>query len=217
MLMDNMAYLQQIAGVDNSLNSKGKKKNPLSKLLNVWVLAGAGIFIVLIIIVALIASSLNKVDTKDQDLMTQSYWMANYLVNETLDEYADQVKNSDIRNMTASFRSVLNEIILNDAGLMLSEYGIEVDDFDEEDNEIVAQEKKANDELNSTLEDARLNGILDRVYLREITMQVAYIRSYQSEIAERTKNSKVEEFSLKADANLGNIYEQFHSFKSLTI
>lgn len=215
--MDNMAYLQQIAGVDNSMNSKAKKDNPLSKLLNVWVFVGLGIFIVLIIVVMMFVSAMNKVDTKDQDLMKQSWWMSNYLIENTLDEYVDDVKNSDIRNMTASFRSVLKEVMLNDQSLLLSEYGIEVDDVDEGTDPIVVAEKEANDKLNEELEQARLSGLLDRVFLREIAMQIAYLRSYQSGIAERTENAAISDFSKKADSNLENLYEQFHNFKSLTI
>ena len=215
--MDNMAYLQQISGVDNSMSSKAKKDNPLSKLLNVWVFVGAGIFIALMIAIAVIVSLLNKVDTKDQDLLQHSWWMSYYLTDVTFDEYADDVKSSDIRNMTASFRSVLNEILKNDENLLLSEYGIEVDDLDEETDPIVLAEKETNDKLNAELEQARLSGLLDRVFLREITMQIAYLRAYQSEISERTSNAAVQEFSLKADSNLGNLYNQFHDFKSITI
>ena len=215
--MDNMAYLQQIAGVNNSMNSKAKGNSPLSKLLNVWTFVGIGIFIALIIGLAVLVSALNKVDTKDQDLMTRSYWMAHFLIENTFNEYADQVKNSDIRNMTASFKSVLNEIVVNEQTIMLDEFDLKVDDYDEDDNPIVAEEHEHNDKLNQTLEDARLNGILDRVFLREIAMQIAYMRSYQSEIAERTTNEAAKEFSLKADANLGNLYDQFHNFRSLAI
>lgn len=217
MLMDNMAYLQQIAGVNNSMNSKAKGNSPLSKLLNVWTFVGIGIFIALIIGLAVLVSALNKVDTKDQDLMTRSYWMAHFLIENTFNEYADQVKNSDIRNMTASFKSVLNEIVVNEQAIMLDEFDLKVDDYDEDDNPIVAEEHEHNDKLNQTLEDARLNGILDRVFLREIAMQIAYMRSYQSEIAERTTSEAAKEFSLKADANLGNLYDQFHNFRSLAI
>ena len=113
--MDNMAYLQQIAvGGNNSANAKKDKNGILSKILNVWTLAIGGGVILLLIIIVVIAGALNKVDTKDQDLMTQSYWASKYLNEKTLSEYAGDIKNSDIRNMTASLRSVLNEIVLNE-------------------------------------------------------------------------------------------------------
>ena len=61
--MDNMAYLQQIAGNDNSLANNSKQGRGLPKFLNIWTMLGAGIFLVLLIIVMVIASSMNKVDT----------------------------------------------------------------------------------------------------------------------------------------------------------
>lgn len=215
--MDNMAYLQQISGVNNSLNSKAKKKGPLSKILNVWVFVGIGLFIALIVGVSVLVATLNKVDTKDQDLMTQSFWMANYLIDDTFTGYTDLVKDSGIRNMSASLKSVLSEIKLGYKTIMEEEYGINVENLSKEEDPIVVGEGEHNDELNTKLENARLNGILDRVYLREITMEIAYLRSYQSEIVERTSNENVKAFALKAEGNLKDLYDQFYDYKSLTI
>jgi hypothetical protein len=215
--MDNMAYLQQIAGVDNSLNNPSKKGGlKLPSFINIWTMLGAGLLIIVIVIVMVLTAAMNKVDSKDQDLMIESYWMSTYLMEETFDEYSEDLKSPDIRNMTASLKSVLSEIILNDTNILLEEYGIEVDDGDDEEG-IPADESAKNTELNSVLEDARLNGILDRVYVREITMQIAQLRAKQSEIAARTKNDKAREFAEKAESNLDNIYEQFHNYKNLAI
>ena len=224
--MDNMAYLQQIAvGGNNSANAKKDKNGILSKIFNIWTLAIGGGVILLLIIIVVIAGALNKVDTKDQDLMTQSYWASKYLNEKTLSEYAGDIKNSDIRNMTASLRSVLNEIVLNEENLLLSEYGIEADDTEE--NELAMKELERIDgpeegttdliTLDETLEEGRLNGILDRTFLREMTLQIAILISYQSECAERTKNSSVKDFSSKAESNLQNLYDQFYNFKSPTV
>ena len=222
-----MAYLQQIAANGNN-NLQNKSGNSFfSKIFNKWTFLISGGVALLLVIIIVLVSALNKVDTKDQDLMTRSYWAATYLNETALDEYANQVKNSDIRNMSASLKSVLNEIILNEANLMLSEHSIELDDTEEGE---IAREEKAkitgleadegsSDEtpLTTTLENGRLNGILDRTFLREITMQIAYLISYQSECAERTKSSNVKNFSLKAEANLQNLYDQFYNFNSPTI
>ena len=147
--------------------------------------------------------------------MTRSYFAAQYLIDGTFRDYADEVKNSDIRNMTASLKGVLNEIILNESSLMLSVYGVEMRDLEE--SGIALDEKEKNSDLNIELENGRLNGLLDRTFLREVTMQIAYLISYQSECSARTKNKDIENFSVKAESNLKNIYEQFYNFKSPTI
>ena len=217
--MDNMAYLQQIAvGGNKNVSPKSGGSDLLKKIFNKWTILIGVILLVLVIIAivaAYIVSALNTVDTKDQDLMTRSYWAAEYLNEETFNTYASKVKNSDIRSMTASLRSVLNEIILNEGNLMLSEFEIKVKDTKKSD--IATEELNKNTTLNATLEEGRLNGILDRTFLREITMQIAYLISYQSECAERTKNNSVKEFSEKAKLNLQNLYDQFYNFSSPTI
>ena len=217
MLMDNMAYLQQIAGVDNSLNNPSKKGGfKLPKFVNVWTMLGAVLLIVIIVIVMVITSAMNKVDSKDQDLMIESYWKSHYLVEETIGEYLNEIKSPDIRNMSASLKSVLVEITLNETNILLEEYGIELDSLGEEEGIPVDEHDKVS-ELNDTLNDARLNGLLDRVYVREMTMQIAELKAKQSEIAARTKNEKAREFAEKAESNLDNIYEQFHNYKNLSI
>ncbi len=217
MLMDNMAYLQQIAGVDNSMKAKANPKSPFSKFLNVWTFVGLGIFIVLIIGVALLVAALNKVDTKDQDLMQQSYWRSRYIVEETMEKYSENLKNSDIRDKTSSLKSVLNEIMLNSKNLLLDKNGFDIESINEDDDPIAVEQKKFNTEFNTELENARLNGILDRIYIREVAMQIAYLRSYQSEIVERTKDDDIRSVAEKAKNNLDNLYDQFQNFNSLMI
>ena len=100
---------------------------------------------------------------------------------------------------------------------MNSVYSVKVESFNAKNNDIVAKVEEVNTKLNDTLEDVRLNGILDRVYLREMTLQIAHLRSYQAEIKERTSKSGVKDFAEKTESNLGNLYNQFFNFKSNTI
>ncbi len=215
--MDNMAYLQQIATGSNNTPQKQapKAENPLSKVLNIWTALIAGAIAIIIAIIVLVSNMMNAVDTKDRDLMLQSYWQSYYLLEETYDEYVDDIKSSDVRNMAASFKSVLNEVKLNEEQLLLNEYEIEVGDTEEE--EIATTEKSVNSAVNAELEEGRLSGRLDRAFLREMIMQIANLRSYQSEIAERAKSVEVRGFHVKSDNSLDTLYTQFHDYKSLAI
>lgn len=215
MLMDNMAYLQQIAGTDNSLAANSQKNNDFfSKIFNIWTGLALGGLAIILIIVGVVASIMNKVDTKDQDLMQQSYFMSSYMMEQIMNggDYMNNIKNSDLRSMSASFASVLREISLKDSEFLLNKYEIEVDELQEE--QVALDEQEKIDALASTLTTGRLNGVLDRTWLREMTLQIAIIRSYQSEIAARTKDEEIQEFSARITSNLDNIYNQFHDFKS---
>ncbi len=215
MLMDNMAYLQQIAGTNNTLDTNAKKDGFFSKIFNIWtLLIGGGLFIVLMIVLVIVGA-MNKVDTKDQDLMQQSYFMARYMTENTFSEYNEDIKNSDVRNMSASFKAILQEIILKDKEFLMDRHEIDVDDLEEEP--VATDEKDKIEELNNTLKLGRLNGVFDRTWLREMTMQIAIIRSYQSEIAARTKDEEIKDFSERIESNLTNVYNQFHDFKGLGI
>lgn len=216
--MDKMAYLQQISTSNNA--AKKGKNSALLEILKKIVTVRNGIILGIIILVLVVGSvvlgELTKVDTRDQDLLKRSYFMVTDLMDETMDEYAEDVKNSDIRDMSASFKSIMTELQKNDADLLSSFYGVE-DVSDEDEGDIATDEKNKNDELNSTLEDARLSGRLDRVYLREMTMQIAYLISYQSECGERTKNQTVKDTVNKSEESLKTLYEKFNNFESPTI
>ena len=214
--MDNMAYLQQIS-TTNGGNPKASPSggNFLSKFLNIWTISIGSAFIIILIIVFIVVGQLNKVDNKDQDLLRKSYWMSYNLVEKTMSEYEDLVKNSDIRDMSATFKAILGSIILNDANFLNDVYGIEVGQ--EEEGPEATEESEKVDILNSTLEEGRLSGLLDRVYLREMTMQVAYIQSYQSEIAERAKDENVIENARKTKESLQELYNRFSNFNSPTV
>ena len=221
MLMDNMAYLQQISSSSTSpAPSNGKKINlkiDFSKLLNVWTALIAGIFVLLILVVCVVAAVLGKTeDTGDKDLLLKSYFMAYDLNNDVFSEnYLENVKNSDIRNMSASFSTVLNEIAKKDEEFLKEKYDIDIYSMSESD---IATEEQTNvTKLADTLTTGKLNGVLDRTWLREMTMQVARIRAYQSGILARVDDEEIVEFVTRTEQNLDNIYNQFHDFKSVGI
>ena len=226
--MDNMAYLQQIAGGgNNKSNSRGNGTGFLSKFMNKWTAIIGGFSLLLIIGLIIIVNILGTVDTKDQDLMKKSFWASKHLTERVITNFQNDIKSSDIRNMTASLSSVLNEIQTNESSLLSSAYNIIAESTQNSPIEqaelerLVGLEGKTytgdNVPLYTTLENGKLNGILDRVFLREMTLQIAILISYQSECADRTKNASVKEFSEKAKTNLQDLYDQFYNFKSKAI
>ena len=218
--MDNMAYLQQISGASSAPLSSNKKKKfefNFSKIFNVWTAVIAGALIALLIIVGVVVSVLNRApDMGDRDLMIQSYFTSSYMTEQIFDgSYLEDVKNSDIRNMSMSFAAVLKEVVQNDKEFLLNKYGVDVGEIDEE--AIALSAKEGIDELAKKFNDAKLNGVLDRTWLREMTMQVAILRSYQSGILARVDDEEIVEFAGRIESNLDNIYNQFHDFKSVGI
>jgi hypothetical protein len=117
--------------------------------------------------------------------------------------------------MSASFSTVLNEIVKKDEEFLKEKYDIDIYSMSESD---IATEEQTNvTKLTDTLTTGKLNGVLDRTWLREMTMQVARIRAYQSGILARVDDEEIVEFATRTEQNLDNIYNQFHDFKSAGI
>jgi hypothetical protein len=218
--MDNMAYLQQISGATNNLGTQPKKQSGnsiLSKIFNIWTILGVIVLTIVITVTVVVSSVMNQVDTKDQELLQESYWLSEALTKDTYNEYYRDLKNSDIRNMTESLMSVLNELMLDEKSLLKTQFGVDISKQSKSKDEIPVKAYADNAKMNAKLKDARLSGFLDRVFLREITMQVAVLRSIHSEIAARTKNAATKSISETATNNLDNLYQQFHNFSSVSI
>ncbi len=206
--MDNMAYLQQIAVEKKA----AKDDSVLKKIFNPKIILGVLGFIVFLVALVLVLKVVSKSSSKDKDYLTQSYFSAKYLNEKTVANYGKKLRNSDLRDMTVSLKSVLNEISVEEGALLKSEYDMDLSAAASE--EIATNELGMNSVLNATLDDGVLNGILERVYVREMTMQIAYIISYHTGCLDATKNSKVKTVLEKELTNLQNIYDQFYNFKS---
>src|SRR5574344_3040133 len=211
--MDNMAYLQQIAVDNNKPKSQKPGNNFLLKFLNIKTAIIALAVIVVLIIIGAITSSMHKVDNKDQDLLVQSWYDANSIIETTYDSYYDYLKSSDIRSLAASIKSALIGIRADDQSILLDKYGIEVDDLD--DGDIAKAEVEKNSTLNSALEQARLDGVLDRTFAREMALQLAYLRSYQSGCGARVTDQDILDKTNAAVSNLDNLYTQLNAFAGL--
>jgi len=211
--MDNYAYLQQISGATNkkpTSTGKGLGSFDITKFLNWKIFAILGLVIALIIGVSVVASSMNQVDTRDRDLLIQSYYRATYLTKETLNDYITKLKSSDLRDMSASLRTILTEMINDYDKVLLDNYGVNVEKLKK--GSIATSELNINNKLQSTLEYARMNAKLDRTYNSEITMQIAYLVSFQSECNVRTEYNAVKTVTEKYKTNLKTIYDQFSAY-----
>lgn len=68
------------------------------------------------------------------------------------------------------------------------------------------------EEMMATLENGRLNGILDRVYTREMTYQIAMLISLEQETYNKTKKDILKEALTSSMSNLDKLHEQFDNY-----
>lgn len=71
----------------------------------------------------------------------------------------------------------------------------------------------ANEDLASSLEDARLNGIYDRIYANEMHTQVQYILAYMESIKKNNSRKSMQEFISKNESSFETIQESIETFQ----
>ena len=207
MLMDNKQYLESIA---KDTRAAGTPKKGLFGLgLNIppvakKLLIGVGIALVLIIIVAMIVSILGGTGDKERDYVDKVYLRTSHLAKE-IPAYNKQVKSSQLRSMGTSLVSVLNETEYSIANVLKNDFAAEK--IDESENNAMA-------ELLTNLDNAQLNGLLDRVFHREITYQIGTLLSMEHEAYTSTKISGLKSALETSMNNLNQLYEQFQNFTS---
>lgn len=82
------------------------------------------------------------------------------------------------------------------------------------DPKITSQE--STEELMKTLDDARLNGIFDRIYAREMSYKLDTTLILITQLESKTKNSSQRAFLTATHKNLAPLQEQFSEFNTTT-
>lgn len=209
--MDNKSYLESIA---KDTRSAGIVKPGLFSF-NIppvvkKILIGVGIALGLLIIIAIIAGLASGGGDKERDYVDKIYLRTSHLVEET-GTYNKVVKSSQLRSMGTSLLSVLTETQYSIANILKNDFGVsnietpKSEKTTEEENAVMA-------EYLNNLENARLNGILDRVYARELTYQIGMVLSLEHEAYARTDKSSLKSALASSMDNLNQLYEQFGDF-----
>lgn len=144
-----------------------------------------------------LGSMLGNLGGKSNDLTKQLYTRTANL-NTTLNTYNRSLKSSQLRAIGVSLSA-----ILTNASNQLSGY-LSANSKDKDvlalDEKTSASETALIEELNTSLTNAQLNGVLDRYYDNLIGLQVSLLLSQTSQLLARTK-----------DANLISILTNFHT------
>lgn len=200
--MDRQEYLNQISAKNRSAKG-GKPKILSSKFF--WVGAiGIGALILIIIIGALLGGG--KTSGKDQ-LFSLILHINN--TSELIETYQQNVKSSDLRASSASLYSVLT----NDSK-KLTEFAEEKYNFKEKDVEksLIEEEATAKDGLEAELFEAKINGVLDRIYAHKMAYEISLITNREVQIMKSVNNDSLDDILTTSYNSLDNLYEKFNGF-----
>lgn len=205
--MDNFTYLNQISQSARAKASPKPKKDLFNFSLGKIILGGLVIFFILMVFGGLLGS----INGKPKDLAKQVYARSTSL-SETITNFTPYVKSSRLRSIGVSLSTILNH-----SGSQLATY-IGGEDQDEKDfklsKKIEEQETQNSESLNISLTNAKLNGILDRAYENQITLQVSLLLSQISELLARTKDENLITILTTYQSNLQTIHNNLEAYSS---
>ena len=164
----------------------------------------AGVLILAIIVVTAVTSSgggpspssLSAIATKFDALKVVS------------DDAEKKIQSSELRVINSSLNlSLTNANRDLQEPLKLQEISLK-----DKKNTSISAVRTEFEELDGRLEDARLNGIYDRTYAREIGYQLTTLRSDMVVLYKKTRSTSLKSALESADANLKPLAEDFSSF-----
>ena len=201
--MDGQEYLNQI-----SASNRPVKQSKLNQILtNKFFLIGVGALaaLIIIIIIGTIISS-GKGDEK-KDSITLLLRINN--TSGIIEEYQDSVRSSELRANSASFNTVLQ-----DTSKKLEDYLVQNYNYKEKDasKTTVEQLTLEKDGLIEELYEAKINGVLDRIFAHKMAYQIEVLTAESSQIQKITKNEILQDILGTFSSSLENLYDKFNNF-----
>ena len=204
--MDSQQYLNQISEMSRPApKSKGKGISGL--LSSKFFLVGA-IGVVLLIVIIIIGSILggNKSDNK-----TLCYDLKLHLDNtaEVIDEYQQYVKSSELRSSSASLLGVLTNTSRDLTTYLEDKYNFKDKDISKT---MVEQADLVKDDFLNELFEAKINGILDRIYAHKMAYEISLLTAEESQLYNSSKDESLSNLLNTSYESLNNLYDKFNDF-----
>ena len=107
-------------------------------------------------------------------------------LNSELSTYSKQVKSASLRSTGGSLSAIITNSTFSLSSLLTSDYGLNPE-------EITPSAELASEfeSSHSSLEAARLNGLLDRAYANELEYSVSVILAIEGSILEKSENESI--------------------------
>ena len=201
--MEGQEYLNQISAM-NRPEKKAKSNGILQSKFFLVGAIGVAIFVLLAIVGAVLGSGSGGEKNR-------SFALKLHLDNtaEVVQEYQASVKSSDLRSNSASLYSVITN-----TSRELTDYLTEKYDYKDSavDKNLVEEATLARDGLESELFEAKINGVLDRIYAHKMAYEIALLTAEETKIINSTGNTSLKELLANSYDSLDNLYTKFDDF-----
>ena len=200
--MDGQEYLNQISRQIQP--GKESRSGILSSKIFLVSAAGA-VALVLILIVGLILGG-GKGGEK-----SLTFALKLHLDNTSgvIQTYQPKVKSSNLRSSSASLYSILSNTNRDLTAYVKERYEFKEKNVEKSITKKVAENRER---LESELFEAKINGILDRIYAHEMAYEVSAIMSEEEKIINSTKSETLRDTLTTSYNSLENLYTKFSDF-----
>ena len=201
--MDGQEYLNQI-----SASNRPVKQSKLNQILtNKFFLIGAGVLVTLIFII-IIGSVISGGKGNEKKDSIALFLRIND-TSEIIEEYQSSVRSSELRASSASLNTVLQDTSKKIGDYLIQKYNYKDKDVDKKVVEQLTLEK---DELSEELFEAKINGVLDRIYAHKMAYQIQLFVAEGSQIRKSTKEEALQDILDTFGSSLENLYDKFNNF-----
>lgn len=200
--MNDLEYLNQIsAGVKKPAQNTGFFDKKMKTIIG----ALAGVILLLIVLVSVAGSSPSTPESTASTEFGRLKVYSDELIK-TITTYNGSVRSSSLRSTGTSFSTLLTDISSRST-TYLTELGADPTAIT-----ATSSDTKILSDTTSSLESARLNGILDRRYASEMYFQIRYIINIESTISNKTTNSAIKAYLNDSTNSLKRLGDTFYNF-----
>ncbi len=206
--MDGQEYLDRISAKNQPQPKRFQRTIFGSRFF--WV---GAIGIVAFIIIAILGAVLRGAGGKGKDKCFELLAHLGY-TSEIVSEYQPSVKSSDLRSSSASFYGVLSNTNAELTNYITEKYKTK-DATKAISKKISDQAQLEKNDLDEELFEAKINGILDRVYANKITYEISMLMTQEDDLYNTTKDESLKAVLTKSYDSLKNLYDKFDGFSEV--
>lgn len=207
--MEGQQYLDQISELNKPTKPVGSKggfnlRNILTSKFFIVGAIGLGVLIVLIIIGAILGGG------KDSE-KTLCYRLELHLSKtvEVIQEYQNNIRSSTLRSSSASLQGVLANTDNKLVTYLEGKYNFKSKDIDKK---IETEALTAQDELNNELFEAKINGILDRIFAHRMAYEISLFTTEEAKLINSTNDNDLKSLLEESYSSLENLIPNFEDF-----
>lgn len=205
--MDGQQYLNQISESNKPVKKSGGKAGISTIISSKFFKIGA-IAVGLLIVIMIIGSILggNKSDNK-----TLCYDLKLHLDNTSavIQEYQKYVKSSILRSNSSSLDGVLVNTSKDLTNYLVDQYSFKDKDISKKTLE---EAELVKEELSNELFEAKINGILDRIYAHKMAYEISLLTAEEAKLLKSSKSDVLTELLNTSYESLTVLYDEFNNF-----